>query len=49
MAKTFTGLKLMGMPGRFGKTEMSDIIGFFDLPDGKVSSKLKQIIISIIF
>ena len=36
MARTFTGLKLMGMPGRFGKTEMCDILGFIPLPDGKV-------------
>ncbi|KAJ9600982.1 hypothetical protein L9F63_000820, partial [Diploptera punctata] len=36
MASTFTGLKLMGVPGRFGKTEMCDIIGFYSLPDGKL-------------
>ncbi|XP_049940843.1 cilia- and flagella-associated protein 44-like [Schistocerca serialis cubense] len=38
MAKTFTGLKLMGVLGRFGKTEISDIIGFYPLPDEQVIS-----------
>ncbi|KAF0298911.1 Cilia- and flagella-associated protein 44 [Amphibalanus amphitrite] len=38
MAKTFTGLKLQGRLGRFGKTEISDINGFLQLPDGKVIS-----------
>lgn len=36
MAKTFTGLKLQGKLGKFGKTELSDIEGFVHLPDGKV-------------
>jgi hypothetical protein len=36
MASTFTGLKLMGSFGRFGRTETSDIIGCLALPDGKV-------------
>ncbi|PSN52091.1 hypothetical protein C0J52_03894 [Blattella germanica] len=36
MARTFTGLKLMGSLGRFGKTEMCNIIGFYSLPDGKL-------------
>ncbi|VDM31516.1 unnamed protein product [Hydatigera taeniaeformis] len=38
MAKTFTGLKLQGDIGKFGKVEMSDIEGFVILPDGKVLS-----------
>lgn len=38
MAKTFTGLKLQGELGRFGTTELSDISGFVELPDGKVLS-----------
>ncbi|KAG5450601.1 Cilia- and flagella-associated protein 44 [Clonorchis sinensis] len=36
MADTFTGLKLQGKLGKFGKTELSDIEGFVILPDGKV-------------
>ncbi|TPP62627.1 WD repeat-containing protein 52 [Fasciola gigantica] len=36
MADTFTGLKLQGKLGKFGKTELSDIEGFVTLPDGKV-------------
>ncbi|XP_046572732.1 cilia- and flagella-associated protein 44-like isoform X2 [Haliotis rubra] len=38
MADTFTGLKLQGELGRFGKTEISDIDGYVELPDGKVLS-----------
>ncbi|XP_057301359.1 cilia- and flagella-associated protein 44-like isoform X2 [Hydractinia symbiolongicarpus] len=38
MANTFTGLKLQGELGRFGTTELSDISGFVELPDGKVLS-----------
>ncbi|GAB1602868.1 cilia- and flagella-associated protein 44-like [Argonauta hians] len=38
MANTFTGLKLQGHLGKFGKTEMSDIEGYVNLPDGKVVS-----------
>uniref|UniRef100_A0A1I8JLC0 Cilia- and flagella-associated protein 44 n=1 Tax=Macrostomum lignano TaxID=282301 RepID=A0A1I8JLC0_9PLAT len=38
MASTFTGLKLQGAIGKFGKTEISDIEGFVELPDGKVLS-----------
>ena len=34
MAETFTGLKLQGQLGRFGKTSVSDIEGFVQLPDG---------------
>ena len=36
MARTFTGLKLQGNLGKFGRTEISDIEGFVELPDGKV-------------
>ncbi|XP_051006513.1 cilia- and flagella-associated protein 44, partial [Acomys russatus] len=38
MAFTFTGLKLQGSLGRFGKTSTSDIEGYTELPDGKVLS-----------
>ncbi|XP_036303112.1 cilia- and flagella-associated protein 44 [Pipistrellus kuhlii] len=38
MAQTFTGLKLQGFLGRFGKTATSDIEGYMELPDGKVLS-----------
>ncbi|XP_069058886.1 cilia- and flagella-associated protein 44 isoform X1 [Pleurodeles waltl] len=38
MALTFTGLKLQGALGRFGKTGLSDIEGYVELPDGKVVS-----------
>ncbi|XP_050423055.1 cilia- and flagella-associated protein 44 [Adelges cooleyi] len=38
MAKTFTGLKLQGRLGRFGKTEISNVIGTFSMPDEKVIS-----------
>ena len=38
MARTFTGLKLQGQLGKFGKTEISDIEGYVELPDGKVLS-----------
>ncbi|CAG7731039.1 unnamed protein product [Allacma fusca] len=38
MAETFTGLKLQGVIGRFGKTEISDIQGYAGLQDGKVVS-----------
>lgn len=37
MAATFTGLKLQGVMGHFGKTITSDIEGYVELPDGKVS------------
>ena len=36
MAHTFTGFKLQGDLGKFGKTEISDIEGYAELPDGKV-------------
>ncbi|XP_068037168.1 cilia- and flagella-associated protein 44 isoform X3 [Anomalospiza imberbis] len=38
MDLTLTGLKLQGALGRFGKTAVSDIMGFVELPDGKVVS-----------
>lgn len=38
MAATFTGLKLQGFIGKFGKVELSDIVAFKELPDGKVLS-----------
>eukprot|EP01029_Cantina_marsupialis_P010013 TRINITY_DN2297_c1_g1_i1.p1 TRINITY_DN2297_c1_g1~~TRINITY_DN2297_c1_g1_i1.p1 ORF type:complete len:1707 (+),score=573.01 TRINITY_DN2297_c1_g1_i1:171-5291(+) len=38
MASTFTGLKLQGDIGKFGKVELSDIVGYAELPDGKVLS-----------
>ena len=38
MAKTFTGLKLQGAIGKFGKTDIQDIVGYTELPDGKVLS-----------
>ena len=38
MAETFTGLKLQGDLGKFGKVEISDIAGYAELPDGKVLS-----------
>ncbi|XP_029941450.1 cilia- and flagella-associated protein 44 [Salarias fasciatus] len=38
MASTFTGLKLQGVMGHFGKTVATDIEGYVELPDGKVLS-----------
>ncbi|KAM5281126.1 cilia- and flagella-associated protein 44 [Ctenodactylus gundi] len=38
MVFTFTGLKLQGSLGRFGKTATTDIEGYAELPDGKVLS-----------
>lgn len=38
MAATFTGLKLQGYIGKFGKVDLSDIASFIELPDGKVIS-----------
>lgn len=38
MANTFTGLKLQGKLGRFGKTQMSNVVGIFSMPDEKVKS-----------
>ncbi|XP_020280668.1 cilia- and flagella-associated protein 44 [Pseudomyrmex gracilis] len=38
ISNTFTGLKLKGEIGRFGQTEISDIIGVYIMPDGKIVS-----------
>eukprot|EP01028_Stygiella_incarcerata_P009241 TRINITY_DN4347_c0_g1_i1.p1 TRINITY_DN4347_c0_g1~~TRINITY_DN4347_c0_g1_i1.p1 ORF type:complete len:1758 (+),score=598.58 TRINITY_DN4347_c0_g1_i1:248-5521(+) len=38
MARTFTGLKLKGDIGKFGRVEISDVMGYTELPDGKVLS-----------
>jgi WD40 repeat protein len=38
MARTFTGLKLQGQLGKFGRTELTDIAAYVELPDGKVLS-----------
>ncbi|XP_011859838.1 PREDICTED: uncharacterized protein LOC105557260 isoform X2 [Vollenhovia emeryi] len=38
ISETFTGLKLKGEIGRFGQTEISDILGVYIMPDGKVVS-----------
>ena len=38
MATTFTGQKLQGLIGKFGKVELSDIAAFVEFPDGKVLS-----------
>ncbi|XP_041923604.1 cilia- and flagella-associated protein 44 isoform X1 [Alosa sapidissima] len=38
MANTFTGLKLQGELGRYGRTALTDIEGYVELPDGKVLS-----------
>lgn len=38
MASTFTGLKLQGLIGRFGKTEICDIYGICAMPDEKILS-----------
>lgn len=38
MAATFTGQKLQGSIGKFGKVELSDVAAFIELPDGKVFS-----------
>lgn len=38
MANTFTGLKLQGRLGRFGKTEISNVIGIFSMPNEKVNT-----------
>lgn len=37
ISKTFTGLKLKSNIGKFGKTEISDIVGVYIMPDGKVN------------
>ncbi|CAN0212449.1 unnamed protein product, partial [Phaeothamnion confervicola] len=38
MASTFTGLKLQGDIGKFGKVDLTDVDAFAFLPDGKVLS-----------
>lgn len=38
VAETFTGLKLKGEIAKFGQVELSDVIGYFIHPDGKVLS-----------
>ncbi|XP_026491825.2 cilia- and flagella-associated protein 44 [Vanessa tameamea] len=38
MAHTFTGLKLKGELGRFGKTEICDVLGVYPMPDEKILS-----------
>lgn len=38
MANTFTGLKLQGTLGKFGKVELSDVCAFCELGDGKLLS-----------
>ncbi|KAL0481967.1 flagella-associated protein 44 [Acrasis kona] len=42
MAETFTGLKLQGQIGKFGKIDISDVAGYVELPDGKVLSGSEQ-------
>jgi WD40 repeat protein len=42
MASTFTGLKLQGDIGKFGKVELSDVEAFAILPDGKVLSSTES-------
>jgi WD40 repeat protein len=38
MASTFTGLKLQGLIGKFGRVDLSDVSAFAEMPDGKVLS-----------
>eukprot|EP00750_Incisomonas_marina_P000726 INCI1049.1.p1 GENE.INCI1049.1~~INCI1049.1.p1 ORF type:complete len:1846 (+),score=390.53 INCI1049.1:84-5621(+) len=38
MARTFTGLKLKGEIGKFGTVELSDIVGYAEMPNGMVLS-----------
>ncbi|CAH2076495.1 unnamed protein product, partial [Iphiclides podalirius] len=40
MAETFTGLKLKGELGRFGKTEICDVLGVYPMPDEKIQFML---------
>ena len=42
MAATFTGLKLQGDIGKFGKVELSDVDAYAALPDGKVLSSTEN-------
>lgn len=47
MAETFTGLKLKGELGRFGKTEICDVLGVYPMPDEKVIRKCSSTFIKI--
>eukprot|EP00494_Astrolonche_serrata_P016183 UN16347 len=38
MASTFTGLKLQGDIGKFGREEISDVTAFAELEKGKILS-----------
>lgn len=38
MRETFTGMKLNGIPGRFGQADVCDIMGLCALPDRKILS-----------
>ncbi|XP_070529333.1 cilia- and flagella-associated protein 44 isoform X2 [Cardiocondyla obscurior] len=38
ISKTFTGLKLKSEIGKFGQIEISDILGVYIMPDGKIVS-----------
>lgn len=38
MAATFTGLKLVGLLGKFGQVELSDVCAYLEFSDGKVLS-----------
>lgn len=49
IADTFTGLKLKGHIGHFGKITATDIEGFVELPDGKVSAVLTGLVYRDIF
>lgn len=49
MCNTFTGLKLKGEVGRFGKTEYTDIVGVIPMPDEKVTFKMKHFVTVGIF
>lgn len=48
MADTFTGLKLQGQLGRFGKTEVSNVIGIFSMPDERVKLFSTKVIMMIL-
>lgn len=47
MSQTFTGLKLKGELGRFGKTEICDVLGVYPMPDEKVSNNFLTIRVSL--
>ena len=42
MASTFTGLKLQGDIGKFGKVELTDIYSFVELPNNQVLSSTES-------